>query len=344
MKRSQWMSVGAAAAAFAALPLAGAAAQQPVAQFYKDRTVTIVVAAGAGGPFGLRANLLSQFLGKHIPGNPTVVAQYMPGAGGRKAANYLYNAAPKDGTAFGILFYNTALGYRLQPKGASFDPLKFHWLGSQNSISPILFVWHSAPATSIDAMQKTPLVFGATGTTSPTGIFPNVLNYIAGTKIRVVKGYPSVPSYIKAAESGEIHGAMSGWDALVTNYSDRLKSKEIVPIAQISPIPHPDLKEVPLLPELATSEELRKIAEFFCASSLIGHTNVAPPGVPAERLAALQAAIIATYKDSGAIAAGEKTGTPVEPVSAADVRRAVEQVMNAPDDLVARARQAAGFQ
>ena len=336
------LSVATAAAACAISP-GDTLAQSSADSFYKDRTVTIVVAAGAGGPFGLRANLLAHHLGRHIPGSPTVVAQYMPGAGGRKAANYLYNAAPKDGSTFGILFYNTALSYRLLPKGAQFEPLKFHWLGSQNAISPVLFVWHTAPATTIAAMKTTPLIFGATGTTSPTGMFPTVLNTIAGTKIRIVKGYTSVAEYVKASENGEIHGAMSGWDALVTNFNDRLRKKEIIPIVQISPNRHPDLKDVPSMPELATSDDLKQIAEFFCASSLIGHTNVAPPGVPADRLAALEKGIAATYRDKAAIEAGEKSGVPVEPVSAAEVRRAIEKVMNAPAALVAKARAAAGF-
>jgi len=332
-----------AAIAIVALPLASASAQTSLESFYKGKPVTIVVAAGAGGPFGLRASLLSQYLGRHLPGSPTVVAQYMPGAGGRKAANYVYNAAPKDGGTFGIVFYNTAMSYRLEPKGAAFEPLKFNWLGSQDSIHPLIFVWHTAPATTLAKMKETELVFGATGATSPTGIYPLLLNAIAGTKIRIVKGYASVPEYISAAEKGEIHGAMTSWDSLTASYMERVRNKEIIPVVQISPQRLAELPDVPILSDVATTDEGRKLAEFLAASSLIGHTNVAPPGVPAERLAALKSGIAATYRDPDAIESVRKTGSEIKPVSADDVRKAVERVMAAPEDLVAKARTAVGF-
>lgn len=322
---------------------AQAGAQADVESFYRDRQVTIVVAAGAGGPFGLRAQILQEHLGRHIPGNPTVVVQYMPGAGGRKAANYLYNAAPKDGGVIGILFYNTALSYRLLPEGASFDPLEFNWLGSQTPIFAIGFVWHTAPATSIEAMKSTEVIFGASGTTSPTGMYPAVLNTVAGTKIRIVKGYRGVADYMKAVETGEIHGAMSGWDALASRYGDRVRQKHVIPIVQFTLEKHPELSEVPLMTELARNADGERIASFMSASTEIGHTNVAPPGVPQERLEALRKGIAATYRDPDAIAAADKMQVPVAPVSAERVRKLVEDVMAAPDDIVAKAKAAAGL-
>jgi len=332
------------AVAVVIVPLSSAQAQSSVESFYRGKPITVVVAAGAGGPFGLRSHILAQFLGRHMPGNPNVIEQFMPGAGGRKAANYLYNAAPKDGSVTGVVFYNTALGYRLEPQGAAFDPLKFNWLGSSDPIYPVAFVWHTAPATTIEAMKKTPIVFGASGVTSPTGIFPLLLNALVGTKIKVVKGYQGVADYMKAAESGEIHGALSGWETLASSYAEMLRKKQVLPIVQFSLKKHPDLANVPRLIDLVTDPESRKIAEFMTASSRIGQTNVAPPGVPAERVKALVDGIAATYRDPEAIAMAKKTGIDIEPVSAAQVREAVEIVMSIPEPLVEKAKKAIGFE
>jgi tripartite-type tricarboxylate transporter receptor subunit TctC len=318
-------------------------AQSAVESFYHGRPITVIVAAGAGGPFGLRSHILAQFLGRHMPGNPNVIEQFMPGAGGRKAANYLYNAAPKDGGTIGIVFYNTALSYRLEPQGAAFDPLKFNWLGSSDPIYPVAFVWHTAPATTIEAMKKTQVVFGASGLTSPTGIFPLLMNALLGTRIKVVKGYQGVADYMKAAESGEIHGAMSGWDTLESSYADMLRKKQVLPLVQFSLKSHSDIAEVPLLVDLVRDPEAKKIARFMTASSRIGQTAVAPPGVPPERVKALIDGLAATYRDPVAIAAAKKTSVDIEPVSAAQAREAVEIVMSTPAALVEKAKQAIGF-
>ena len=336
-------ALGAAAAiAVAAVPLA-AHAQSATESFYRGKSITVVVAAGAGGPFGLRSHILAQFLGRHMPGNPNVIEQFMPGAGGRKAANYLYNAAPKDGSVTGVVFYNTALGYRLEPQGAAFDPLKFNWLGSSDPIYPVAFVWHTAPATTIEAMKKTPVVFGASGLTSPTGIFPLLMNALLGTRIKIVKGYQGVADFMKAAESGEIHGAMSGWETLASSYGEMVRKKQVLPIVQFSLKKHPDLEAVPRLVDLVTDPESKKMAEFMTASSRIGQTNVAPPGVPAERVKALVDGIAATYRDPEAVAMAKRTGVDVEPVSAEQAREAVEIVMSTPDALVEKAKKAIGF-
>jgi tripartite-type tricarboxylate transporter receptor subunit TctC len=340
--RTFWTSAAVAAAAVAA-GMAGASAQSDVEAFYRGRAVTIVVAVGPGGPFGLRAQVLSQFLGRHTPGNPTVVVQYMPGAGGRVAANYLYNAAPKDGSVIGLLFYNTALSYRLRPQGAAFDPAKFNWLGSHSPTYAVAFAWAGAPATTLDRMKNTEVFFGASGRTSPTGMFPAVMNKLLKTRIRIVEGYQGTADTIKAAESREIHGAISEWDTLASAYGDRVRDGQIVPILQFGFKKHPELASVPLLQEVTTTPEARRIAEFIGAACEIGHTNVAPPGVPTERLAALRAGIAATYRDPAALAAAEKMKIPIQPVSAEEVTRMVESAMAAPADIVAKTRTAAGL-
>lgn len=333
----------AVAAALVAATMASVSAQSDVEAFYRNRPITIVVAVGAGGPFGLRAQVLSQFLGKHMPGNPRVVVQYMPGAGGRVAANYLYNAAPKDGSVIGLLFYNTALSYRLRPQGAAFDPVKFNWLGSHSPTYAVAFAWAGAPATTLDGMKSTEVFFGASGRTSPTGMFPAVMNKLLDTRIRIVEGYQGTADTVKAAESREIHGAISEWDALTSAYGDRVRGGQIVPILQFGFKKHSDLPAVPLLQELTSTPDARQIAEFIGAACEIGHTNVAPPGVPANRLAALRAGIADAYRDPAAIAAAEKMMIPIQPVSAEEVVRMVESAMAAPADVVSKTSTAAGL-
>lgn len=324
--------------------VAPAAAQEDPASFYKGRTIAVIVAAGAGGPFGLRAQILSQFLGRHIPGSPTIVVQYMPGAGGRVAANYLYNAAPTDGSAIGMLFYNTALSYRLRPQGAAFDPRKFNWLGSHSPTYSLAYLWERAPAATLDQMKSVEVFFAASGKTSPTGMLPHVMNTLLGTRIRVVEGYQGTADSIKAAEAGEVHGGVTEWDALTAAYGEKVRGGQLRPILQLGLKRHPDLANVPLLIELTSTPEARQIAEFMGAISEVGHTYAAPPNVPPERVAALREGIVATLRDPLTIAAAERIKIPIQRVSADEVARMTEVVMAAPAELVAKAAAAAGLE
>jgi tripartite-type tricarboxylate transporter receptor subunit TctC len=279
-----------------------------------------------------------------MPGKPTVVVQYMPGAGGRLAANYLYNAAAKDGSVIGILFYNTALSYRLRPQGASVDPRKFNWLGSHSPTYSLAYIWERAPATSLAQMKGIEVFFAASGKTSPTGMLPHVMNTLLGTRIKVVEGYQGTADSIKAGEAGEVHGGVTEWDALTSAYGEKIRSGQFRPILQLGLKRHPDLAQVPLLIELAANEESRRIAEFMGAISEVGHTYAAPPGVPAERVAALRDGIAATLSDRQAVAAAEKIGIPIQRVPAEEVARMTEVVMAASEALVAKAAAAAGLE
>lgn len=316
----------------------GAARADETADFYRDKRIRVIAAAGAGGGFGLRARLLSEYLGRHVPGNPTAIAEFMPGAGGRKAADYIYSVAPKDGTTFGVLFNNTASVSVLRPEGTRYDPLKFTWLGSQSPTVIAAYVWHRAPAVTLADIRQRETIFGTQAKGSAGYMLPSAANAITGTRFKMVTGYTGTADYLKAIESGEIHAALADWDSILSVRGDWVKSRTIIPVLQFGLEKHPTLPDVPRLIELAKTDTERKIAEIEGLVEAMGHTNVGPPAIPPARVAALRASIAATYRDADFKRAAERARMTVDPVSAADVEKYVKQIVATPPNLIARAR------
>jgi tripartite-type tricarboxylate transporter receptor subunit TctC len=278
-----------------------------------------------------------------MPGNPSVVAEFMPGAGGRRAADYLYTVAPKDGTVLGLLFHVTAATSLLRPEGTRYDPLKFNWLGSQAPTIVAVYVWHAAPATTHEGLREKELVFGTQAKASTGYMLAHALNAIAGTKFKLVTGYSGTGEYLKAIESGEIHAALADWDSIISARPDWVANRTIVPLYQFGIDRHATLPNVPRLVDLATTDDDRAIAELEGLSEAIGHTNVAPPDVPADRVAALKKAIAATYADPEFRKAAEKIKMDVSPVSAETVEAYVKRIMATNPALIAKARVAFGL-
>ena len=340
------LSLGFAASAAAIIGLSAVTATpaqaDSVADFYKGKTVRIVAAAGAGGGFGRRTRLLVQYLGKHLPGHPKMIAQFMPGAGGRKAAAWIYGVAPKDGTAFGVLFHNIATVAALTPKKAKYDPSKFNWLGSQSPSFSTIYVWHTAPATTPEGLRKHTVIAGSQSKSSAGYMSMHSAMAIGGYKFKFVFGYRGTADYFKAIEAGEIQAAVSDWDGIVSTRPNWVKEGKVIPVAQFHSRKHPALPNVPRLLDLATNETDRKIAMFYAGSAAMGHTNVAPPGVPKERVAALRKAIAATYRDPAFIKTATKLRMAVDPVSGKQVAAEVKKILNASPAFLAKVKVALG--
>lgn len=324
------------AAALFALPASAAS----VADFYKDKRITFVISSGAGGGYDAYGRTLARHMGKHIPGNPGFVPQNMPGAGGIRAANYLYNVAPKDGTVFGGVHRGIPMEPLFGNEKAQYDPSKFNWLGSLNNEVSVCVSWGTAPVKTIREAMEKELIVGGSGP-NDTEAFPALLNNIVGTKFKIVSGYPSGTAVNLAMERREVDGRCGwSWSSAKTQQPEWLKEKKVNILAQLSLAKHPELADVPLVMEFAKSEEDKDILELVFARQVMGRPYLAPPGVPAERVAALRAAFDATMKDPEFIADINKQKLELTPVSGVEIQKLVNKIHATPKSVIARTEDA----
>lgn len=316
---------------------------EPVAEFYKDQTITLYVAAGAGGSYGPYAQLTSKHLPRFIPGHGSMVTQYMPGAGGAKAANYLYAVAPRDGTSIGLLLKYIVINKVLGRPGLRYDPSKFTWLVSAGPINSVVQIWHEAPARTLEAARKTELIMGSTGKSSETYITPKLLNELVGTRFKIVTGYKGMTGMALAMEQGELHGRASSWDGVKSDKPGWIRGNKIVLIAQSGLEKNSDLPDVPRLVDLADNEEERRIFRFFGSGSTLGRIFVGPPGIPRERVAALRKAFDDMLEDPAFLEDAKKSKIVVEPKSWQEIEKLVHETVNVPEDTLQKAKDVLGL-
>ena len=330
--------------ALAALFVAAAApahAQQDVAEFYKGKTIRIIVGVGVGSGYDINARVLARHFADHIPGNPTVIVQNQPGAGSLTMTNALYNTGPFDGTVIGASFNGMPTTPLLQPSGARFDPNKLVWLGSTNRETQVTYVWHTAPVTKLADLFTTELIVGAQAPGSTQYDFPVLVNHLFGTKFKVVTGYESTPKIHLAMESGEVQGnGASNWSTLKAINSNWLEEKKVRLIAQWALKKNAELVDVPLILDLAKTEADKQALELALARLEFGRPFFLPPNVPAERVEALRRAFDATLKDKAFLADADKSKIELDPLTGEQVAALVEQVSRTPADIAARVRSA----
>jgi tripartite-type tricarboxylate transporter receptor subunit TctC len=326
----------ACAAVFAAASAISTASADAVADFYKGKTITIVVAAGPGGGHSVYSQALSPGLQKHMPGNPNFIIQNMGGAGGTKAANYLSTAAPQDGTYIGILLQDTPLAARLRATGIRYDPAKFHYLGGADITRSAFVVMKASGVSSLEDAMKQEVLMGSTGRGSQTFIVPTLVNEVLGTKFKVILGYGGMGDIYLAMERNEVHGFQSVWSALSYIRPHWVADGTAMPIAAMSLDPLPDRPDVPLIIDLVKDPKDREIVELFSGSGVIGRCWLAPPDIPADRLAALRTAFEKTFVDPETEAEVEKRKLPWEPVKWQDLQAQVNRIANADDATIKR--------
>ena len=275
----------AAAFCIASLPCA---AQDRVADFYKGKQVSILVGSSAGGSASLYAQALARHMGRYLPGGPSFIVQHMPGAGGLVVANTVANSVARDGTAFAITSRTTAIEPLLGNRNAKFDGRQLHWIGTANVEYTTCFAWHTAAVKTLhDAMTKELIVAG-TGADATEVVWPKAANKLIGTKFKIVLGYPGSTEMLLALERGEVEGNCGlGWTFVKLRKADWLRDKKINILFQWSLRKHPDLPGIPLIIDSARTPEDRKVFEFLFAPQEMGRPFFAPPGVPAERVAAI---------------------------------------------------------
>ncbi len=326
--------------ALALLPFVPAQADA-VADFYKGKNVSLIISTGAGGGVDQTTRMLGRHWGKHLPGAPNFVAQNMPGGGGLLATNFLYNVAPKDGTAIGAIIPSFVMNQVVGGKGVNYDAAKFNWIGSSSASNSVVFVWHTAGVKTLqDAMQKE-IILGATGAGGNSVRYPAVLNNLAGTRFRVIMGYNSTTQVDLAMERGEVQGRAGGtFNTLMSTSADWIKDGRILILAQIGPEKEKGFEHIPLVTEFAKDQASRDVLQVFCDDIGLGRPYLTSPGVPAERVAALRTSFDALMKDPEMLAEAEKSRLDISPMTGARLQKLVEAMIATSPETVERIKAA----
>lgn len=311
-----------------------------VSDFYKGKQVRILVGSGEGGMNSTYARLITNHIGRHIPGNPSVILQNMEGAGGIKAANYVYNVASRDGLVLFKPHSTHPQSQLLGEKGVDFDSLKFLWLGRVSSSNSAITVWHTVPVKTLWDCRNVQVIMGSTGKGAETYTDPTILNDIIGTKFKVITGYKGGSDMDLALERGETTGDAGPALSVISRHPNWIKDNLIRFVVQFGEARHPKLANVTLLSELARNDEERAIFAFLSAKSMIGHSLVAPPGTPADRVAALRKAMADACVDPLLLAEAAKLQLDVIPASAQATEGFVKVIFNSPPTVIARVKKA----
>lgn len=320
----------------AALACAQPAAVGAVEGFFRGKQIRIVLPTAPGGGVSLYGMTIAEFMGRHIPGNPVIVPENRPGAGGVVAASYVYNAAPRDGTVITMLLSSMPLAQLLQPETIKFDSAKFSHIGRIADIPRALIAWHAAGLNTIKDATTREVALGASGKGSVTVIHPALMNALVGTRFRIVTGYRGAGDTYLALERGELQTTTVAWDGLVSGRDRWLKEGLVKVLVRIGHRPIAGLEKVPTLSDLGTSAEDRAMLELALVPSEIGMAISAPPGLPLERLAALRRAFDLTMKDPAFLAFAKKRQIPVVPMSGDALERLIAQGMSTPQPVVRR--------
>ncbi len=325
--------------ALAAGAAAPAATADPIADFYRGKQMQMVIPSTPGGDYDNRARLVSRHMGRHIPGEPTIVPRNMPGGAGVTGANFVMNVAPRDGTVLHALLQNMPVHQAVGGPGTEFDVLAFAWIGNTTKTPNLINSWHTTGITRIEDVFNRELTVGApTGTSA--AIYPRALNMLTGTKFRIIAGYPGGNDVNFAMERGEVGGRGSNsWAAWKATRPHWLKEKKIHILVQIGLERHPELPDVPLMFELARSAEDAQVLRFLSADTAISRTIVATPGIPADRVAALRRAFEATMKDAAFVAEAGKSGIDLSPTTGEEARKVAEDILNAPPAVKRKAKE-----
>ncbi len=314
---------------------------QTVAEFYSGRVVSLYIGYPAGGGYDVYGRVVAHHIGKHIPGNPTVIPVNMEGAGSLRLTNWLFNAAPRDGTAFGIINHGVPfeplLGNR---EFARFDPIEFTWLGSANNETVVCVAWHSSGVRGFHDLENREFVIGGTGPGADDFVFPKLLSGVLGARLRFVTGYAGGNDINFAMERGEVEGRCGWtWSSVKSTRQYWLDDGSINVFMQLGMERHPDLPDIPLILDFAENEDQEKILRLIMARGVLGRPFLAPPDVPQDRAAALQDAFDLVVKDPEFLAEAERVNLEIMPASSAELREILSEAYETPLPLVEQARE-----
>jgi tripartite-type tricarboxylate transporter receptor subunit TctC len=313
------------------------------AEMFEGRTVTILTSGTPGGGYDAFARMLGRHLGRHLPGTPAVVVKNVPGAGGLALANRLYNTEPKDGTSIGIFQDAVAFTPLLGSARVDYDPIKFGWLGSLDRFVPIVLAWHTTSIHAYEDIKVRPMAVGASGVGSQSWTYPKFQNAFVGTKFNVINGFPGSAEVMLAVERGELDGVSSWcWTCLKSQKPDWVSGKKIRLLLQLAFEGDAELNALGIrtLTDILTTDEQRQLGAIMFGGSPLSRPFVTPPGVPADRLAVVRAAVKAAAADPQMIADGIKTGNPITYVAPEQIEAVLQQAYSTKPELVQKLRQA----
>ena len=320
------------------LGMIGACAADPVADFYKGRTIFLQVGSTPGGIYDVVGRLVARFIPKYIPGEPKIVVQNVPGGGSLQLANQFNAIAARDGTVFGVFNNGMPTTPLTDPDAAKFDARKFRYIGSTNREAHILIVWNNSPVQTYEELFTKELIVGATSPGAAPYDFPLLTNTLIGTKFKIVKGYLGGPETQLAMRRGEINGnAGVALASYKTDYADAIKNHEVKIVAAFGMKKHPELQDIPLFPVGKTDEE-RQLFQLMYARQDYGRVFATPPDVPDDRLAALRIAFAATMKDKDFLAEGAKSSVDIDAVSGEELTELTNKLYATPASIIARMR------
>lgn len=287
----------------------GSAHADDVADFYKSHDITLLIGTSSGGGYDLAGRFIARYLSQHVPGNPRMIVKNMAGAGGIVAGNYLNTNAPKDGSLIAMVLNNVAFEPMFGTEAALYDPTKFNWIGSTNPETAFLMVWHTVPVSSLKDAQTREIAVGTSGVASAPTFFARLLNETLKTKLKIVPGYPGSNEAFLAIERGEIDGYGSAFTSDLTSFKPAwIREKKVKLIVQYGPEPEPDFSQVPFALDVVTDPSDKALMRAAFALLAMGRPITMPPGVPAERVAAIRKAFAETIQDPNVIAEAKKIG------------------------------------
>src|SRR6266508_1919786 len=316
------------------LSLTAATAPPAQGETLAGKSVQMIIGFGPGGGYDLWGRTVARHIGRHLPGNPAVIAQNMPGAGSYTATSYIFNIAPKDGTVLGIIARDAALGPLSGATGARFDPTKLSWIGTPTKETNVCIAYHTAQVQSVADLFDKQLILGDTGPGTGTRSYPKVLNELLGMKFKLVGGFPSSAEVFLAMERGEVDGICESLDSIKNRRPDWIPTGKVSILFQGGEQPNPELKGVPFVLDLARTDEQRKTIEFLYAGQGIGRPFVAPPDLPADRLKMLRDAFNATMKDKDFVSDVTKQQLDLEPEDGEHLAALIAKIYATPKPIV----------
>lgn len=324
----------------AAIALSSGAYAESAAEYFRGKRINLYVSSIAGGGYDQYARLLAKHIVRHIPGAPTMIVQNMVGGEGIRAANHLFAVAEQDGTAIGALARNIGTVQLFQP-GVQFDARQFHWLGSLQQEVGLFIISTRKGLRALDDLKKREVAASSTSRNAPNSVYPRMLNALYGTKIRPIEGYPGSPEALAALERGQVEAYVSGGTSAATlaRIAPWLKNGSVRTVMQMGMKRGDNFPDVPTAIEVMTTADAKRTFEIVFTDQVMGRPFVAPPGVPADRVAALRAAFDATMKDAAFLAEARAQKMEIDPVSGAEINALLERVHAAPTAMIARIRE-----
>lgn len=332
---------GAALACLLSVPCSAQISAQPPEEFYAGKVVSLYIGYPAGGGYDVYGRVVAHHIGKHIPGNPTVIPVNMAGAGSLRLTNWLFNAAPRDGTAFGIINHGVPFEPLLgNQEFARFDPMEFTWIGSANSETVVCVAWHSSGVSGFHDLETREFIIGGTGPGADDFVFPKLLSGVLGADLRFVTGYAGGNDINFAMERGEVDGRCGWtWSSVKSTRQYWLDDGLINVFLQLGMERHPDLPDTPLILDFAETEDQEKILRLIMARTVLGRPFLAPPDLPEMRAAALRNAFDLVMKDPEFLAEAERVNLEIMPISSVTIEELLREAYATPEVLVEQARE-----